>query len=57
MTNGREPVFWHSYIRALADPNTKMEDIMKKYILPFERRKRMRKAASKAYHLLKDIKK
>lgn len=57
MKNGREPVFWHSYLRALADPNTKMEDIMKQYILPFERRKRMRKAASKAYHLLKDIKK
>lgn len=53
ITNGREPVFWKEFLRELSSPNTKMKSITKRFVLPFERRKRIKKAVYKFYHIIK----
>ena len=47
MQNGREPVFWHSYVANLSNPDMKLEDITQYYIMPFQRRKKFRQAILK----------
>lgn len=54
--NSSEPVFWNAYIHSMADTNTKMDDILKKYIYPYALRKKLRQSASKIYQTVKDRK-
>lgn len=54
--NSREPVFWNAYIHSMADTNTRMDSILKKYVYPFARRKKLRQSASKIYNTMKDRK-
>ncbi len=57
MKNGREPVFWNAYLSELRNCNKKLEDIVKYYIYPFEKRKKLKLAARKVYHQLRKVKK
>lgn len=51
--NGREPVFWKHYICAMNQNNLEMKKIIKTYVIPFARRKKIRRRAKKIIHIVK----